>query len=70
MIEEKENKIRIFQNNLFEIKNKMLESSNMINVFVDYKNENANLKHEVESLRKRLTEGVNTQQAYEVMSFN
>jgi hypothetical protein len=66
LIEEKENKIRIFQNNMFEIKNKMLESSNMINVYVDYKNENTNLKHEIESLRKKLTEGINTQHAYEV----
>jgi hypothetical protein len=68
LLEEKDRHIRIFQNNLFEIKNKMLESNNMINVYVDYKNENENLKNEVESLRKKVTEGGNPQQAYEVKS--
>ncbi len=66
LLEEKENKLKIFQNNLFEIKNKILDSSSMINVYIDYKNENLSLKHEIDTLRKKLTEGVNTQQSYEV----
>jgi hypothetical protein len=65
-LEEKENKLRIFKNNLYEIKNKILDSSNMINVYVDYKNENLNLKHEIDILRKKLADGGNSQQAYDV----
>ena len=48
----------------------MLESSNMINFYVDYKTENINLKHEIESLKKRVSDKTNEQIDYEVFYIN
>jgi hypothetical protein len=53
LLEEKDNKIQILQNNLFEMKNKIQESNNLINVYFMYKNENESLRNELENLKKR-----------------
>ncbi len=57
LIEEKEKKISLYQNNLFELKSKMIETSSMINVYFNYKNENEFLRKENESLKKKIESG-------------
>lgn len=57
IIEEKDKKLNICQSNLFELKSKMMETSNLINVYFSYKNENESLKKEIESLKKSNADG-------------
>lgn len=57
LMEEKEKKLSVYQNNLFELKSKMMETSNMINVYFNYKNENEYLRKENENLRKKCESG-------------
>jgi hypothetical protein len=53
LLEEKEKIVCTYQSNLFELKSKMSETSNLINVYFNYKNENEILKKELESLKKK-----------------
>jgi hypothetical protein len=57
LIEEKEKKISYYQNNLYELKSKMMETSDMINVYFNYKNENEILRKENENLKKKMESG-------------
>ena len=52
LIEEKEKKLSVYQNNLYEMKSKMIETSNLINVYFNYKNENESLRKEMEAMKK------------------
>jgi len=69
IIEEKENQLSLYQNNLFELKSKMVDTSNMINIYFNYKNEIEFLRKENENL-KRKSEGsvsnINNKINYEV----
>jgi hypothetical protein len=66
--EEKDKKLHVFQNNLFELKSKIVESNNLINIYFTYKNENESLKKENESLRKKTERvGSNSQMNYDVI---
>ncbi len=54
IIDDKDKKLSIIQNNMYTLKSKMLESSNMVNVYFNYKNENETLRKENENLKRKL----------------
>ena len=60
IIEEKEKKLNVCQSNLFEMKSKMMETSNLINVYFSYKNENEQLRKEMEAMKKNAEGSVST----------
>ncbi len=69
---EKEKMISTYQNNLFEMKSKISESNNLINIYFSHKNENECLRKEIESLKREMHKGGvnpinNTKINYEVI---
>jgi hypothetical protein len=62
LLEEKENKIRMYQNNLSEVKNKIQDSNNLLNHYFTSKSENSILRNELEDLKKRSVDNINTSQ--------
>ena len=71
LLEEKERLISTYQNNLFELKSKISESNNLINIYFTHKNENESLRKELESVKRDLLKGgtsliSNTKVNYEV----
>lgn len=68
VVEEKDKKISTFQNNLFEMKSKMVESNGLINIYFTYKNENESLKKELDTMKKKSDNIVTPQVTYEVYS--
>lgn len=66
-VEEKDKKIILYENNLYELKSKIVESNNLINVYFNYKNENEHLKKELESHKKKQeTSSISSQLSYDV----
>jgi hypothetical protein len=57
IIEEKDAKINTMNENLFQLKTKIIEYNQIISAYLNYRNENENLKKENESLKKK-TDGI------------
>jgi hypothetical protein len=67
VIEEKEKKINSYEKNLLDVKSRMLESGNLITIYLNYKSENENLKRELDNMRQNIENNLsNSQFFYEV----
>ena len=66
-LEEKESSLYIHESNLFEIKQKIFDSNELISSFLIQKQENQNMKKEIENAKSNSESGKNSQINYEVM---
>ncbi len=70
LVEEKEKKINAYQNNLFDLKSKMIEGSEMIRNILSLRNEIESLRKENEELKKRTDGGVSSKSQNKSFDFN
>jgi len=66
-LEKNQETLTIFQTNLYEIKAKIINENTLLNNFKFFKNENEQLKKEIEQLKSQSVTGKNTQTNYEVI---
>jgi hypothetical protein len=65
-LKEKENSLIIYETNLIEIKQKIFDSNELISSFLILKQENENMKKEIENAKSNSDSVKNTQINYEV----
>jgi len=62
----KQETLTIFQTNLYEIKARIINENALLNNYKIFKNENENLKKEIEQLKSQTASGMKSQINYEV----
>ena len=65
-LERKQDTLTIYQTNLYEIKAKIINENSLLNNYKFFKNENEQLKKDIEQLKSQSTTGKNSQTNYEV----
>ncbi len=65
-LEHKQENFNIYQTNLYEIKARIINENTLLNNYKIFRNENENLKREIEKLKSQPAIGKNSQINYEV----
>lgn len=65
-LEKKQETLTVYQTNLYEIKARIINENTLLNNYKFFKNENEQLKKEIEQLKSQSVTGKNSQINYEV----